>query len=270
MTAAGSQNPEENLVGMDSATAYWRTTSEKSDSGGNRNRAYSWGPKVNQESGLGQGGGQPLIDGDVSYLEGLQAEEYDRARSLFQSPYTYVYTSFFPLDEQRWITFLGGSAGSWSTTVSVRVSDIDKISTINGSDEVLLYGVIPERTPFAAPGHAWTHRFEEEYNACCEGCGQTQLIGYNFAHLHDGLAEVEQAGFWADLSKGPSFAGLAAATPSILATPDVVTLTKGDLLDQDGNPIPSSVLDASGIRADGDTGDLLFTNYSTTGGVTQQ
>jgi hypothetical protein len=268
MTPAGGTNPEENLTGMDSATAYWRTTSEFPESGGNRYRAYSWGRKANQESGVGQGGGQPIIQQPIGDLEALQQEEYDKARSLFQSPYTYTYTGFYPLDEQRWINFLGGSMSSWSTTVSTKVSDIDKISTESAGEDRPLYGSVPSRTTWAAPGHAWTHRFEEEYNACCEGCGQTQLIGYNFAHLHDGLAEVEQAGFWADLSKGPSFAGIAAATPSILAQPDVVHLTKGDLLDQDGNPIPSAVLDASGIRKDGDTGALLFTNYSTTEGTT--
>lgn len=257
-TPAGGNNPEENLTGMDSCSAYWRNSTEGSLSGGNRFRSYSWGPKVNQESGVGQGGSQPTINLPIDELEQLQKKEYDLARALFSSPYTYLYSSFFPLSEQNWINFLGGAFPTWSTRLSVTVSDIDKISTsVNGEDRPL-YGSVPSRDTWSAPGHAWKHIFEEDYRACCEGCGQSQVIGYNFAHLHDGLAEVETAGFWADFSNGPSFGSIAASVPSITNNPDVKFLETSQFTDANGNPIPVDVLNASGFRRDVQTGQLIL------------
>ena len=117
---------------------------------------------------------------------------------------------------------------------------------------------MPSRTTWSAPGHAWKHIFEEDYTACCEGCGQSQVIGYNFAHLHDNLAEVETAGFWSDFSNGPSFGGLAASAPSATNNPDVKFLETSSFLDSSGNPIPVDVLNASGFRRDIETGQLVL------------
>lgn len=252
---AGGKNPDENLTGMDSCSAYWRSTSTSSDQGGNRFRSYAWGPKENQESGVGQGGGQPTIQGDIEDLEQLQQKEYDKARRLMQSPYTYTFSAFFPLDEQKWMQFLGATPPTWATICSADISDIDKVANDNDS---LLYGSVPIRSKWAAPGHAWVHNFEEDYAACCDGCGQTQLISYSFYHLHDGLAEVETAGFWDDFSNANSYAGLAAAAPSISNNPDVVHLETSDLLDSQGNPISVDVLNASGFRRDAETGQLII------------
>jgi hypothetical protein len=256
-TPAGGKNPDENLTGMDSCSAYWRSTSTGADQGGHRFRAYAWGVRENQESGVGQGGGQPTIQGEVGELEQLQAEEYDKARRLMQSPYTFTFSSFFPLDEQNWMNFLGASAPSWGTICSTTISDIDKVST-DGSD-TLLYGSVPVRSTWAAPGHAWAHELGAEgYTPCCEGCGFTQVIAYKYLHLHDDLAEVEVAGFWDDFSNGNSYAGIAAAAPSISNNPDVTHLETSDLLDSNGDPIPVEVLNASGFRRDAETGQLVI------------
>ena len=252
---ATGENPEENLTGMDSCSAYWRNTSTGAKSGGNRHRAYSWGPSVGQESNTGQGGGQPTITGlGISELEQLQTKEYDKARALMGRPYTYSFSGFFPLEEQRWIEFLSGSAdSSWSTTLTVDVSAIDKISTFSAGEDRPLYGTVPTRTTFSAPGHCFRHSLSSpQYSPCQEGGDPVQIVSYNFAHLHDGLAEVEEAGFWADFSAGPSFGSIAAAIPAIVNNPDVKFLTTSDLIDDQGNPISVDILNASGFRRNAD------------------
>jgi len=248
----GDDNPEENLTGMDSCSAYWRNTSTGAKSGGNRHRAYSWGPTVGQESGIGQGGGQPIINLPLEALEKLQVEEYDKARALMGRPYTYSFSGFFPLEEQRWIDFLSESAGSWTTTLSVDVSGIEKISTFDSSNDPAdrpLYGSVPQRSTFQAPGHCFKHVLDSPaFNPCREGQPDAMLISYNFAHLHDGLAEVENAGFWADFSSGPSFGSIAAAIPAIINNPDVSFIEVSNFSDGDGNPISVDILNASGFR----------------------
>jgi hypothetical protein len=251
-----TQNPEVELTGMDSCTAYWRTTEIGKTEGGNRFRAYSWGPKVNNESGVGQGGGQPIISGDLGQLESLQGEEYGAARQLMVTPYTFSFTSFIPLDEQRWLDFLGGTQPSWQTSVSIDVSPVEQLSD---QDDELVYGEVPARSVWHAPGHAWIHNFDEDYAACCDGCGQSQVITYDFAHLHDNLAIVETAGFWKDFEDG-SF-GIGSILPSVQGNPDVRIINENEFRDQNGNPIPASVLNASGFRKDQD-GNLVLTGYT--------
>jgi hypothetical protein len=254
-TPAG-KNPEEKLSGMDSCTAYWRTTSVGADQGGNRFRSYAWGPKINNESATGQGGGQPTIGGSVSFLESLQKIEYNKARALMPSPYTYNFVSFTPLDEQRWLSFLGGVLPAWETSLSVRVSNIEDVSS---QEDVPLYGSVPDRSTWHAPGHAWMHDLDENYGACCEGCGQVQLVSYKYLHLHDNLAPIETAGFWDDFSAGQGGAG--SVLPSAQVNPDIVTMREGDLLDQNGNPISADILNASGFRKDLE-GNLILTGYT--------
>ncbi len=265
----GGENPEENLTGMDSCSAYWRNTSTGAKSGGNRHRAYAWGPLVGQESGVGQGGGQPVIQGlGISELEKLQAEEYDKARALMGRPYTYAFSGFFPLEEQRWIEFLGGSTSSWTTTLSVDVSDIDKISTFDSSNgDRPLYGEVPVRSTFQAPGHCFRHVLgSPAFNPCREGQPDAMIISYNFAHLHDELAEVESAGFWADFSAGPSFGSLAAAVPASVNNPDVTFLETSNFFDSNGQPISTAVLNASGFRRGPDGQLVIVEPVETAGG----
>jgi hypothetical protein len=247
-TPPGGSNPEENLTGMDSCSAYWRNTTTGAKSGGNRHRAYAWGPIQGRESGIGQGGGQPTIPGDVTFLESLQAIEYDKARALMPRPYSYSFSSFFPLDEQKWITFLGGTLPMWSTTLSVDVSGIEAISTFSAGEDKPLYGTVPERSTWSAPGHCFRHVLaDESYSPCCEGCDSVQVVSYNFAHLHDNLAEVESAGFWSDFSNGPSFGAISAAVPAIINNPDVQLLEESAFRDGNGNPISVDILNASGF-----------------------
>ena len=255
----GGTNPEENLTGMDSCSAYWRNTTTAAKSGGNRHRAYSWGPGVGQESGVGQGGGQPELDLPLEALEQLQTEEYDKARDLMSRPYNYSFSGFFPLEEQRWIDFLGGSLGSWTTTLKVDVSAIDKISTYDSSNgDRPLYGSVPERSTFQAPGHCFRHVLDSPaFNPCREGQPDAMIISYNFAHLHDELAEVESAGFWADFSAGPSFGSIAAAVPASVNNPDVKFLETSNFFDTNGQPISTAVLNASGFRR-GPDGQLVI------------
>lgn len=247
-----NKNPMELLFAMDNATGYWRSTSIPADQGANRSRAYVWETKSNNETGLGQGGGSPTIEGPIQDLEKLQAEEYNKARSLMPRPYTFSLPSFIPLDEQNWLEFLGGNQPAWTTTLSVNVSDIDKVSSASSGD--LLYGEIPERSPWHAPGHAWIHLLgAESYLACCDDCVDSQVVSYEFAHLHDGLQTFEPAGFWDEM---PS--GLLKAVRSIIDSPDVVILNQNELFDAQGNPISQNVIEESGIVRDAETGELLI------------
>jgi len=251
------KNPEENLAGMDSCTAYWRSTSTAPDRGGNRHRAYAWSAKITNESSTGQGGGQPTIGGDVTTLENLQAAEYGKARNLMSSPYRFDFVSFTPLDEQRWLTFLGGSLPSWTTTVSVTVNNIEDVTTYE--TDVSLYGEVPSRSVFHPPGHAWLHDLNENYNECCDGCGHSQLVEYKYAHLHDDLDPIETTGFWSDFSSGQG--GASSVLPSAQATPDVRQMRERELFDQNGDPISAEVLNASGMRRD-KAGNLILTGYT--------
>lgn len=245
-------NPMDRLSGIQEATAYWRNTSVSADSGANRHRAYAWDTKVDTESNVGQGGGQPIIKGPVEELEQLQQEEYDKARKLMTAPYIFSYTGFLTLEEQRWLDFLGGIVPSWTTRLSLIVSNIDEVSDASSGE--LVYGKIPSRTPWNAPGHAWIHVLEEElYQPCCEGCEDSQTVNYEFIHLHDNLKVVETKSFWDELP-----GGLLKGVRSIMESPDVVILEEGQLLDAQGNPIPQSVLDASGIARDPETGELII------------
>ena len=261
----GGNNPEENLTGMDSCSAYWRNTQTGARSGGNRHRAYAWGASEGKESGVGQGGGQPTIQLPIQELEKLQAVEYDKARDLMGRPYTYSFSGFFPLEEQSWIEFLGGFVGAWSTTLTVDVSDIDKISTFDSENgDRPLYGSVPNRSKFQAPGHCFRHDLASPtYSPCQVGGDPVQVVSYNFAHLHDDLAEVESAGFWADFSAGPSFGGIAAAVPAIVNNPDVKFLETSNFLDSNGNPISVEILNASGFRRTED-GTLIIVEPSDT------
>ncbi len=302
-TPPGGKNPEENLTGMDSCSAYWRQTTTAALSGANRHRAYSWGPSVGRESNVGQGGGQPTIQLPIEELEKLQIEEYDKARALMERPYTYSFSSFYPLGEQKWIDFLGGAAGSWTTTVSVDVSELTAVSTSSsgGTDDDgnalpdedrPLYGAVPNRSKFQAPGHCFRHvltpdtggasgaggagdssvlgalnAFAENYFPCCEGCADAQTVSYNFAHLHDGLAEVETAGFWSDFSAGPSFGSIGAAVPASVNNPDVKFLETSNFFDANGQPITTDVLNASGFRRDTDGNLRIVYPVETRGGA---
>lgn len=244
-----NKNPEQFLTGVDNATAYWRNTSIAFDSGSNRSRAYVWDTKINNETGTGQGGGRPTITGPIEELELLQRDEYNLSRDLMERPYSYRFTSFFHPEERRWIELLGGTIPFWNTRLSVDVGDIDKVSRDEG--DVLLYGVVPEREPWHAPGHAWRHILEDAtFVACCETCAFSQIVSYEFLHLHDGLASFEPTGFFAG--------GLLTGSRSIVDNPDIVLLEAGQLSDTQGNAIPSEVLDASGIARDPDTGNLII------------
>jgi hypothetical protein len=218
-------------------------------------------------------------------------------------PYTYTFSSFYPLGEQKWINFLSGAAESWTTTVSVDVSDLTSISTAGASttndegesvpgEDKPLYGTVPVRQRFQAPGHCFRHvltpdtggastagtggdssvlgalnRFAENYFPCCEGCADAQTVSYNFAHLHDGLAEVETAGFWSDFSAGPSFGSIGAAIPASINNPDVSLLTSSNFLDSNGQPISTAVLNASGFRRDTDGNLRIVRPTETAGGA---
>jgi len=260
---SGSVNPEEKLSAADSASAYWRTTDRSATNGANRFRAYAWGSKLND----GDVATNPPIQGDPRDLERLQAEEYDTARDLLNSPYTYSFTSFFPPDETSAIEFFGGSAPSFTTTLQMEISPIDQV--LRGGNGDPLYGVIPQdRNPWHAPGHTWTYEFVENYVFCCFPCPRIMVIDFKFAHLHDGLAVVEAARFWDELPSG--FTRLIRST---LMAPDVtfgqsqqsgIGITGGTagqsvLLDEGlFNNIPVEVLENAGFRRDADGNGLVL------------
>ncbi len=251
------KNPEEHLSGMDSCTAYWRTSSSNPTGGGNRFRSYAFGKKEPTENTNSQGGGQPTIGGSAKDLEKLQEKEYDTARKLMSSPYTYKYKSFTPLDEASWTTFIGGRGASWATTLRTRVRDLASIAS--HTSDTPLYGPIPDRSTWSAPGHAWIHNLDPNFAACCDGCGHSMLVEYKYLHLHDNLAPVESTGFWDDFSSGQG--GASSVLPSAQTNPDIRVMREGELRDQNGKGISADILNASGMRRD-KNGNLILTGYT--------
>jgi len=193
----GGNNPEEHLETVDSATTYWRTAEQNAQNGANKFRTYAFGPKLVDES-------QQAIQGEPRELEQLQVEEYNNARNLLNSPYVYVFQSFFPSDETEAVDFYGGTVPSWINTLEAQISEIDEVRDEGSGDPI--YGEIPEgRNPWHAPGHAWVYTFDSTFKSyvfCCFPCPKQLIIDYEFAHLHDNLAPVETARFWDELPAG--------------------------------------------------------------------
>jgi len=245
-------NPERFLGEMDSATVYWRSTDATAFQGDNRHRAYAWGDQILDN--------QPAILGsDIVALELKQKEEYDKARDLLDTPYEYNFKSFTPLDERKWAEVLGEGTPTWTTKMSNEINSISEV--VDAGNGTPIYGVVPVRKNFNAPGHSWVHKFDETYVPCCFGCVHSTIVDYDFIHLHDNLAVVETAGFWSELPSGftrlirstimlpdPNFQGAEGAVGS------VVLLNADDFVDPDGNPIPTEVLNAAGFTQDPTTG----------------
>jgi hypothetical protein len=244
----GNLNPERFLGEQDGATAYWRTTESPPLRGDNRHRAYAWGEQIEDNQNR-------IASSDIKVLEKIQEEEYDTARSLFNTPYQFRFNSFIPLDEQNWLELLGEDAPTWSLTMTSDISSVEGVT--RQSNQLPFYGVIPERQNFNAPGHAWVHNFEDSYAPCCFGCVHSQLVNYDFIHLHDGLALVETANFWTELPSGftrlirstimlpdPTFQGGAAGVG------DVVLFDESQFVDSNGEPIPLDILTAAGFNRD--------------------
>ena len=260
-----NNNPDRFLAELDSATVYWRSTEKTSFRGDNRHRAYAWGDQITDDQ-------ERVSGGEIEDVEKLQEKEYDKARSLLQSPYEYNFTSFLPLDEEKWTELLSESELTWTTSMASIISPIDKI--ITQENQTPLYGVIPNRTNFNAPGHAWVHNFEESYIPCCLGCVQSTIINYDFLHLHDNLALVETAGFWSELPSG--FTRLIRST-IMLPDPvfqgaeggvgDVVLLSESDFFDSQGNAIPAEVLSEAGFTQDPTTGSYYVDGSEPNTGV---
>lgn len=262
-------NPERFLQEVDSATVYWRSTDGSSFKGYNRHRAYAWGPE-HIDDGTREAGN------DIQALELLQAAEYDNARSLLASPYQFNYTSFIPLDERTWLELLAEGQPSWSLALSMKINPVQVVRTQSEQGGNLLYGEVPKRTNFNAPGHAWVHDFDTTWASCSfDSIGsESMIIDYQFIHLHDRLAIVETAGFWEELPSG--FTRLIRSTlgrPDANFQPDRVDDPQGIVLidataftDSSGNAIPTSVLEASGFTKDPATGDIYIdTSYPGTG-----
>lgn len=255
-------NPERFLQEIDSATVYWRSTDSSAFQGYNRHRAYAWGPERTDD-------GSRETGTDVRELELLQAQEYDNARFLLTPPYQFNYISFIPFDEKTWLELLTEPIPSWSLQLSMEINPIEKVKNQNITGGNLLYGEILFRPNFNAPGHVWVHDFETVWAPCSfEALGsESQLIDYQFQHLHDNLALTETASFWSEL---PS--GLSRLIRSTLMLPDptfqgadggigsVTIIDKSAFSDPQGNPISTEVLEASGFIRDPITGDIVIDN----------
>lgn len=260
----GGNNPEALLSEMDSATGYWRNTNGPAAQGANRNRASAFDTKLEEDG--------DFILGAPEELELLQEEEYFTARDLMSHPYRWGWESFFPLDEAEQLDFFGKSLPSWTLDMTVDISPIDEIS--EHDSENLVYGEIPTRKRWNAPGHAWTWKQEEGYNFCCSPCPKTMVIDYNFAHLHDGLAIVETARFWDELPSGftrlirstmmspdPTFGitqqtGLGITGGESLGP---ILMDESQFIDSQGNPIDDpALLENVGLLRDPVTGSLLI------------
>ena len=267
------QNPEEVLFGADAATAYWRTTNEENEgggggspsaTGGNRNRAYAWGAKVQDDQEFDKGD-------DPKALEDKQAEEYDIARDFMSRPYTYTFQSFVPLDEQDFLDFLGERAPSWATTLTLDVLAADEviiggIPAENDQKTNFLYGKIPDRSAWTAPGHGFTWSEIESYLFCCTFCSPVMAMNIEFAHLHDQLKVIDVKRLWDDLSSSstrllrstsganpdPTFGGALDQGTGGESGDDVLIMDTSFFLDPEGNQIDDQVLTGAGVRVDED------------------
>ena len=250
---AGGNNPESFLTGMDSASGYWRTTTEGSIQGANKFRSYAWGPKLEDNQ-------QPLTFG-IKALEELQEREYNKARDLQEgAPYEFSFSSFYPPDEKKFLNFVtGGSTPTWTTTLSHTVSPVNEVRDSSGA---LHFGEIPERTNWSAPGHAWSHDFVTAFGFCCDPpsrCPAVMTMDYNFSHLHDGLTTVITSRFWDELPSGitrlirstlyqPDAGFLSGAAAGSLSGEGIAIINDQILIDSKGRQIDSRILDQAGVR----------------------
>jgi hypothetical protein len=255
-------NPESFLGEADSATGYWRTTEVAATTGANRHRAYGFGRKLSEDGGLQRGG--------VQGLEKLQEEKYDEARDLMPRPYIWTFRSFSPLDEAEAIDFYQGSFPDWVCTLYLKPNRIDEVSRHDSGN--LLFGKVPQRNPWSAPGHAWTFNMVENYVFCCFPCPKTMVVDYNYAHLHDGLAIVETARFWDEMPSGftrlirstmlapdPTFGQSQQAGVGLDggSTTGPVLLDESLFVDSQGASIDASTLENAGFRVD-PSGNLVI------------
>lgn len=260
-----ANNPERFLGELDSATAYWRSTRKGSMKGDNRHRAYAWGEEVTDNQ-------EPINNSDITFLETLQEQEYDAARSLLNSPYEFRFNSFLPLDENNWIEFLSEGQQTWQCVMTMKISPASAV--VNQENQLQLYGTVPKRKNFNAPGHAWAHNFEESYQPCCINCPPSMVINYDFKHLHDNLALVETADFWSELPSGftrlirstmmlpdPTFQGAEGGVGS------TILLEEKAFTDSQGDPIPVEVLNRAGFSRDPATGRIYIDSSQPGAGV---
>ncbi len=267
-TVPGDLNPERFLSSLDQATVYWRTSEIGSFEGHNRHRAYAWGSQfIDNNFGI-------IESSDIEFLELLQSEEYDNARQLLSSPYQFIMAGFTPLDEQVWLDFLNEGTPSWTLTLINSVSNVEGVLVPGRTENPQFYGIIPKRVNFNAPGHTWVHSFEESYIPCCLGCADSQVINFDFLHLHDNLSLVETAAFWSELPSG--FTRLIRST---IMLPDptlqggeggvgsTILLPASAFQDPQGNAISLDVLEAAGFSRDPTTGQLYVDGGTPNSGV---
>ncbi len=259
---AQGNNPESFLSGMDSASAYWRTTIEGSVQGANKFRSYAWSSKLEDNQ-------EPLGFG-IKALEELQETQYNDARNLQAgSLYQFTYDSFSPIDERRFLEFVNaGTVPSWTTLLSQEINNVSNVRNSSGS---LHFGEIPVRDNWTAPGHAWTHNFVEAFGFCCSppaGCPAEMVVDYNFSHLHDGLTTIQTARFWDELPSGltrlirstimvPDAGFISGAAGGRLSGENIALIDENILVDANGKLIDSAILDQAGIRKT-DDGDLII------------
>jgi hypothetical protein len=148
---------------------------------------------------------------------------------------------------------------------------VSPVSEVRDSSGALHFGIIPKRTNWTAPGHAWTHNFVTAFGFCCDPpsrCPAVMTMDYNFAHLHDGLTTIQTARFWDELPSGltrlirstmmlPDAGFLSGAAQGSLAGENIALIDSSLLLDSNGQQIDSSILDQAGIRKDAD-GNLII------------
>jgi len=200
-----TNNPEQVLEGVDSATAYWRTTSTSTAISGNRYRAYAWDEKIEDNQ-------PPIKSTNIKELEALQSVEYNKTLALMG--HTFSFSSFIPFEESAFLTFLKEGEPSWQLEMRSsrnRMQDVKKyITSGKTTNATKLWGTIPEREPWSAPGHAWTHKLEEDpdFSTCGAVSSWAEpykmIIFYQFLHLHDELAVFQPAEFWSSMPSSMS------------------------------------------------------------------
>ena len=91
------------------------------------------------------------------------------------------------------------------------MQDVKKyITSGKTTNATKLWGTIPEREPWSAPGHAWTHKLEEDpdFSTCGAVSSWAEpykmIIFYQFLHLHDELAVFQPAEFWSSMPSSMS------------------------------------------------------------------